>query len=55
MQLGAGQQGGSCITFGREEDTEYEENISAQEAPQKEGARLYEENVYKERQKGFSS
>ena len=39
----------------REEDTEYEKNISAYEAPQKEGARLHEENGYQEWQKGFSS
>lgn len=39
----------------REEENRNEKNLSAEEAAQKEGARLHEENGYEERKKGFSS
>ena len=45
----------SYIYLQGEEVTHYEENLSAQEAAQKERARLYEENGYQQWKKGFSS
>ena len=45
----------SYIYLQGEEVTHYEKNLSAEEAAQKKGTRLHEENGNLERKKGFSS